>query len=56
MTKYIIWQEQDKWLGCLQDSPDQQVQGDSFEELQFKLRHLSRERTGDKSSNIRKIV
>lgn len=56
MTKYMIWQDQGKWRGCLQGSPDQQVQAESFEELQFKLRHLSRERTGDKPANLRKIA
>lgn len=56
MTKYMIWQDQGKWRGCLQGAPDQQVQAESFEELQAKLRHLSRERIGDKPSNIRKIA
>jgi hypothetical protein len=56
MTKYIIWEEQGKWRGCLQGSPDQQVQGESFEELQLKLRQLCRGQIGDKSSTLRKIA
>jgi hypothetical protein len=56
MTKYIIWEEQGKWRGCLQGSPDQQVQGESFEELQLKLCQLCRGQIGDKSSTIRKIA
>jgi hypothetical protein len=56
MRKYTIWQEQGKWRGCLQSSPDQQVQAESFEELQLKLGHLSRERIGDKSVPLRKIA
>ncbi len=56
MTKYTIWQDQGKWRACLQGSPDQQIQAESFEELQFKLAHLSRERIGDKSSNLRKVA
>ena len=56
ITKYMIWQEQGKWRGCLQSSPDQQVQAELFEELQFKLGHLSRERTGDKPAPLRKIA
>ena len=56
MTKYMIWQDQGKWRGCLQSSPDQQIQAESFEELQFKLGHLSRERTGDKPATLRKIA
>ncbi|MEQ1680655.1 MAG: hypothetical protein ABL950_08645 [Nitrospira sp.] len=56
MTKYTIWQEQGKWRGCLQSSPEQQVQAESFEELQLKLGHLSRERTSDKPAPLRKIA
>ncbi len=56
MTKYMIWQDQGKWRACLQSSPDQQIQAESFEELQFKLGHLSRERTGDKPATLRKIA
>jgi hypothetical protein len=56
MTKYMIWQDQGKWRACLQSSPDQQIQAESFEELQLKLSHLSRERTGDKPATLRKIA
>jgi len=56
MTKHVIWQDQEMWRDYLQDSHDQQVQGESFEELQFKLRHLSRERAVDEPSNLRKIA
>lgn len=56
MTKYNIWEDQGKWRGCLQGFPDQQVQGESFEELQFKLYQLHLGLIGGKSSNIRKIA
>lgn len=56
MTKYMIWQDQGKWRGCLQNSPDQQVQGESFEELQFKLLQLHRDLISGRPSNLRKIA
>jgi hypothetical protein len=56
MTKYMIWQDQGKWRASLQSSPDQQIQAESFEELQLKLGHLSRERTSDKPAPLRKIA
>jgi hypothetical protein len=39
-TKYIMWEEQGRWHGHLQDYPDILEQGESFEDLQAKLCHL----------------
>lgn len=39
-TKYILWEEQGRWCGYLQDYPDHITHGKSFEELQSKLRRL----------------
>lgn len=39
-TKYIIVQDGDGWRGYLEGYPEQEVHGDSFEELQFKLWQL----------------
>lgn len=44
-TKYIYWQDQDLWLGYLQDYPDYWTQGESLEYLQSHLRDLYRDLT-----------
>lgn len=56
MTKVQLWQDQGKWRAYLQDYPDQQVQGESFEELQFKLSQLCRELTSGKLPSVRKVA
>jgi predicted RNase H-like HicB family nuclease len=43
--KYIYWQEEDQWLGYLQDHPDYWTQGPSLEELQSQLRDLYQDLT-----------
>ncbi len=54
--KYVVVQEQGKWRGYLQGYPDHYVQGESFDELQFKLSHLTRDLTTGKVQNLRKIA
>ena len=44
-TKYIIWEEQGRWHGHLQEYPDILEQGESFEDLQAKLCHLQQDLT-----------
>lgn len=39
-TKYIIWEEEGRWHGYLEDYPDIPTQGESFEDLQVRLSHL----------------
>jgi predicted RNase H-like HicB family nuclease len=35
--KYVYWQEEDMWIGYLEDYPDYWTQGESREELQENL-------------------
>ena len=44
-VKYIYWQDNNQWLGYLQDYPDYWTQGESFEDLQSHLRDLYRDLT-----------
>ena len=41
--KYIIWEEEGRWHGYLEDYPDLLTQSESFEDLQIKLSHLKRD-------------
>lgn len=54
--KFVMWQDQGKWRGHLQGYPDHQVQGEHFDELELKMRHLVRELASGKLSNLRKIA
>lgn len=54
--RYIISLDQEKWRGYLQGYPDQAAQGDSFDEVEFKLSLLWRNLVSSKSSTIRKAA
>jgi predicted RNase H-like HicB family nuclease len=40
--KYIYWQEEDMWLGYLEEYPDYWTQGETMEELEENLRDIYR--------------
>jgi hypothetical protein len=47
--KYIYWQDDDMWLGYLEEYPDYMTQGKTLEELEENLRDIYNEL---KSGNI----
>jgi predicted RNase H-like HicB family nuclease len=55
-TKYIYWQDQNQWLGYLQDYPDYWTLGDSIEELQSNLRDLYKDLTSGEIPGVRKLA
>lgn len=56
VPKYVLSQDQGKWRGQLEGYPDSPVQGESFDEVQFKLYQLYRNRESGKLPHIRKIA
>ena len=38
--KYMYWQEDDMWLGYLEEYPDYMTQGESLKELEINLRDI----------------
>ena len=38
--RYVYWQDEDMWLGYLEEFPDYMTQGDTLEELQENLRDV----------------
>lgn len=54
--KYIYWQDQDHWLGYLQDYPDYWTQGESLEDLQAHLRDLYCDLTSGEIPGVRKLA
>lgn len=54
--RFVISLDQEKWRGYLQGYPDQSAQGDSFDEVEFKLSLLWRDLIGKKSPTFRKAA
>lgn len=54
--QYVLSQEQGKWRGHLLGYPDQAAQGESFDEVQFKLSQLCRNLIAAKQLPLRKAA
>lgn len=51
--KYIYWQDDDMWLGYLEEYPDYWTQGETEEELRNNLLDIYNELAGGTIPNIR---
>ena len=54
--KYIFWEDDNHWLGYLEDYPDYMTQGESFEELKENLRDIHTELTSGNIPCVRKVA
>ena len=54
--RYVYWQEEDMWMGYLEEFPDYMTQGDSLEELQENLRDIYGDLLGDKIPGVRHVA
>jgi predicted RNase H-like HicB family nuclease len=54
--KYIYWQEEDMWLGYLEEYPDYWTQGETIEELEGNLRDICRELTNGSILSVRRVA
>jgi predicted RNase H-like HicB family nuclease len=54
-AKYIYWQEDDAWLGYLEEFPDYWTQGESFDDLIEHLTDLFRDLNGGQIPGARKV-
>lgn len=54
-TKFVHWQEDDMWIGYLQDFPDYWTQGKSLVDLKDHLKDLYRDLTSGELHGIRKV-
>ena len=55
VTNIIVWQDDDAWLGYLQEYPDYWTQGDSLDDLKEHLRDLHKDLTSGAIPGVRKI-
>ena len=54
--KYVYWQEEDMWLGYLEEYPDYWTQGESVEELQENLKDIFQELTSGNIPCVRRVA
>jgi len=54
--KYIYWQDDDMWLGYLEEYPDYCTQGETEEELRNNLLDIYNELAGGTIPNIRRVA
>jgi predicted RNase H-like HicB family nuclease len=53
--KFIFWQDEDAWLGYLQEYPDYMTQGESLDDLKLHLQDLYQDLTSGQIPNVRKV-
>jgi len=54
-TRYVYWQDKDMWLGYLEEYPDYQTQGETFEELQENLKDIHADLIGGAIPNVKHV-
>ena len=54
--KYIYWQNEDMWLGYLEEFPDYWTQGETEEELKENLIDIYKEFDSGTIPNVRRIA
>ena len=55
-TRFIYWQDDDMWLGYLEEYPDYMTQGKSLEELKENLKDIYDDLTSDAIPYVRKVA
>jgi predicted RNase H-like HicB family nuclease len=53
--KYVYWQEDDAWLGYLEEYPDYWTQGESFDDLLEHLKDLFLDLSGGQIPAARRV-
>ena len=54
--RYIYWQDDEMWLGYLEDYPDYWTQGESEEELRANLTDIFKDLTSGAVPNVRRVA
>ena len=54
--RYIYWQNDDIWLGYLEEYPDYMTQGETLEELEENLKDIDRELNSGKIPCVRRVA
>ncbi len=54
-VRFVHWQDDDMWLGYLEDYPDYMTQGATLQELKENLKEIYNELTGGYIPSARKV-
>lgn len=54
-TKYVYWQDENMWLGYLEEYPDYRTQGETKEELEENLKDIYAELTSGNIPCVRRV-
>jgi len=54
-VRIIYWQEDDGWLGYLEEYPDYWTQGETLDDLEEHLKDLHQDLTGGVIPGVRKV-
>jgi predicted RNase H-like HicB family nuclease len=54
-VKYVYWQEEDAWLGYLEEFPDYWTQGETLDDLLAHLKDLYLDVTSGQIPGIRRV-
>jgi predicted RNase H-like HicB family nuclease len=54
--KYVYWQEDQMWLGFIEEFPDYMTQGETEEELQENLKDIYTELTSGNIPGVRRVA
>ena len=54
--RYVFWQEEEMWLGYLEEYPDYMTQGKTLEELRENIEDLYRELTSGHIPGVRRMA
>ena len=55
VVKVVVWQEDESWIGYIQDFPDYWTQGESLDDLKEHLTDLYADLSGGKISGARRV-
>ncbi len=55
-VRYVYWQENDHWLGYLEQFPDHWTQGETIEDLKEHLRDLHEDLSNDRIPQVRRVA
>lgn len=55
-VRYVYWQEDDQWLGYLEEFPDYWTQGESLEDLKEHLRDIHDDLSNDRIPEVRRTA
>ena len=55
-VRYVYWQDEDMWLGYVEDFPDYMTQGETLEALQENLKDIYDDLSGGKIPGARRVA